>query len=115
MIVSVVSMPEGTVTSASMTEARQLLATGSFVVVDVEQPERPTPDDQGVEDLEDEMFEHRRQQQLHRLALLRRRLALLHRTVLPYTETREELVTLMAVRHDIADDRKALVDRMTVM
>ena len=48
MIVSVVSMPEGTVTSASLTEARQLLATGSFVVVDVEQPERPTCDDQGV-------------------------------------------------------------------
>lgn len=215
MIVSVVSMPEGTVTSASLTEARQLLATGSFVVVDVEQPERPTSDDQGVarqlgldaerlawlgrpaedvradydgeiagfvapvvegdqvthvhavaterylvtahrgpvgligtlvgrvphdrpsdpmaalfllveaavktfgrlaqrgvqevEDLEDEMFEHRRQQQLHRLALLRRRLALLHRTVLPYAEATEELVTLMAVRHDIADDRKALV------
>ena len=48
MIVSVVSMPEGTVTSASLTEARQLLATGSFVVVDVEQPEQPTSDDQGV-------------------------------------------------------------------
>jgi Mg2+ and Co2+ transporter CorA len=208
-------MPEGTVTSASLTEARQLLATGSFVAVDVEQPERPTPDDQGVArqlgldaerlawfgrlaedvraeydgeiagfvvpvvegdrvahvhavaterylvtahrgpvglietlvgrvphdrptdpmaalflllesavgtfrrmarrvvqeaaDLEDEMFEHRRQQQLHRLVLLRRHLALLHRTVLPYVEATEEFVTRMAVRHDIADDRKALV------
>jgi Mg2+ and Co2+ transporter CorA len=200
MIVSVVSMPEGTVTSASVTEARQLLATGRFVAVDVEQPERPTPDDQGVarqlgldaerlawlgrpaegvraeydgeiagfvvpvvegdrvthvhavatkqylvaahqgpmglietligrvphdrptdptaalflllegavktfgrvaergrqevEDLEDEMFEHRRQQQLHRLVLLRRRLGLLRRALLPYA---------------IAEDRKALI------
>jgi len=215
MIVSVVSMPEGTVTSASVTEARQLLATGRFVAVDVEQPERPTPDDQGVarqlgldaerlawlgrpaegvraeydgeiagfvvpvvegdrvthvhavatkqylvaahqgpmglietligrvphdrptdptaalflllegavktfgrvaergrqevEDLEDEMFEHRRQQQLHRLVLLRRRLGLLRRALLPYAEATDELVTLIAVRRDIADDRKALI------
>jgi magnesium transporter len=208
-------MPEGIVTHASLTQARQLLATGSFVVVDIELPEGPTPDDQGVayqlgldaerlswlgrlaedvraehdgetasfvaplvegdrvihvhavatdrylvaahrgsveliatlvgrvphdrpsdpaatlflllegavatfrrlahrvvqevKDLEDEMFEHRQPQHLRRLVLLRRRLVALHRTVQPYAEEVEQLVTLMAVRHDVSDERKALV------
>ncbi|WP_369247339.1 CorA family divalent cation transporter [Streptomyces sp. R41] len=46
-----------------------------------------------VEGLEDEMFQGRRPEQVYRLAQLRRQAALLHRTLLPYAQVTDDIVT----------------------
>ncbi|MEU9986114.1 CorA family divalent cation transporter [Streptomyces sp. NPDC048045] len=46
-----------------------------------------------VEELEDEMFERRRPDQIYRLSQLRRHSALLHRTLLPYLQVMDEMFT----------------------
>ncbi|MDF6044555.1 CorA family divalent cation transporter [Streptomyces sp. JH14] len=48
MIVSVVSMPEGTVARTHVSEARERLATSRFLLVDIELPEEASPDEQPV-------------------------------------------------------------------
>ncbi|MEU6322021.1 hypothetical protein [Streptomyces sp. NPDC047009] len=48
MIVSMVSMPEGIVTRADVTEAREQLVAAQFLLVDVESPEEASPGDRPV-------------------------------------------------------------------
>ncbi|MGW1027799.1 CorA family divalent cation transporter [Streptomyces sp. NPDC002577] len=48
MIVSVVSMPEGIVARAHVSEARERLATSRFLFVDIELPEETAPDETPV-------------------------------------------------------------------
>lgn len=48
MIVSVVSMPEGIMTRTHVSEARERLATSSFLFVDMELPEETAPGEQQV-------------------------------------------------------------------
>lgn len=48
MIVSMVSMPEGTVTNPHVSEAREHLTASRFLLVDVELPEEQPPDEQPV-------------------------------------------------------------------
>ncbi|WP_330461569.1 CorA family divalent cation transporter [Streptomyces sp. NBC_00820] len=61
-----------------------------------------------VEDLEDEMFERRRQQQVYRLALLRRRASLLHHELLPFVQAMLEVLARRAVDSAVPEDRRAL-------
>lgn len=46
MIVSMLSMPEGTLTRGHVSQARERLATSRFLFVDVELPEETTPGEQ---------------------------------------------------------------------
>lgn len=214
MIVSVVSMPEGTVTHTHVSEARERLATSRFLIVDIELPEEASPDEQPVahqlgleaedlawlgregesvraeflgesagfvvpvveagqvihvhafvterylvtvhrgplgpigsltarlpherpsdtvatlfllleetlgtfrrsavqallevEDLEDEMFQQRRPQQVYRLARLRRRAALLHHSLLPYLEATDETLTRRMLSGNFPEERQRL-------
>lgn len=61
-----------------------------------------------VEDLEDEMFERRQPQQIYRLARLRRRAALLHRFLLPYLQTTDELFTRRMLHRGFPEERQRL-------
>ncbi|MET7289916.1 CorA family divalent cation transporter [Streptomyces sp. NPDC005573] len=61
-----------------------------------------------VEDLEDEMFERRRQQQVYRLALLRRRASLMHHELLPFVQAMQEVLARRAVNSEIPEERRAL-------
>ncbi|MGW1891789.1 magnesium transporter CorA family protein [Streptomyces sp. NPDC002004] len=61
-----------------------------------------------VEDLEDEMFEERNQQQVYAMALLRRRAATLHHGLLPFAQAMQEVLTRRAVDRDVPEERRAL-------
>ncbi|MFE3634835.1 CorA family divalent cation transporter [Streptomyces cellostaticus] len=61
-----------------------------------------------VEDLEDEMFERRRPDQVYRLARLRRRAALLHHTLLPYLQVTDEVIMRRMLSRDFPEDRRHL-------
>ncbi|MEW2418440.1 CorA family divalent cation transporter [Streptomyces sp. NPDC046866] len=62
-----------------------------------------------VEDLEDEMFRQRLPEQVYRLSRLRRSAALLHRTLLPYTQVMEETVTRRMMSAGFPEARQRLV------
>ncbi|MFF8865188.1 CorA family divalent cation transporter [Streptomyces sp. NPDC015139] len=61
-----------------------------------------------VEDLEDEMFESRRPQQVYRLSQLRRRSALLHHYLLPYLQATDELINRRVLNRAFPEDRQRL-------
>ncbi|MFG2290377.1 CorA family divalent cation transporter [Streptomyces sp. NPDC048595] len=61
-----------------------------------------------VEDLEDEMFEQRRPEQIYRLAKLRRRAALLHHSLLPYLQVTDELFTRRMLSRSFPEERQRL-------
>ena len=59
-----------------------------------------------VEDLEDEMFERRRPEQVYRLARLRRRSALLHHFLLPYLQATDEVITRRMLNPAFTEERQ---------
>ncbi|MFI8266486.1 MULTISPECIES: CorA family divalent cation transporter [unclassified Streptomyces] len=61
-----------------------------------------------VEDLEDEMFRHRKPEQLYSLARLRRTSALLHHTLLPYHQAAEEAITRRVLNRNFPQERQRL-------
>lgn len=61
-----------------------------------------------VEELEDEMFEQRRPEQMYRLAQLRRRSAVLHQALLPWVQTVDETITRKLMSSDFPKDRQRL-------
>jgi magnesium transporter len=61
-----------------------------------------------VEDLEDDMFEKRRPEQVYRLARLRRRAALLHRALLPYLQVTDEVLTRRLLSGNFPEQRQRL-------
>ncbi|MFE2089530.1 CorA family divalent cation transporter [Streptomyces sp. NPDC059460] len=61
-----------------------------------------------VEDLEDEMFQQRRPQQVYRLSRLRRRAALLHHSLLPYLEATDETLTRRMMSGSFPEERQRL-------
>ncbi|MCX4532971.1 CorA family divalent cation transporter [Streptomyces sp. NBC_00841] len=61
-----------------------------------------------VEDLEDEMFQQRRPQQVYHLARLRRRAALLHHSLLPYVEATDETLTRRTMSGRFPEERQRL-------
>jgi magnesium transporter len=61
-----------------------------------------------VEDLEDEMFERRRPEQVYRLTQLRRRAALLHHSLLPYLEATDEVITRRMLSPSFPEERQRL-------
>ncbi|WP_257005056.1 magnesium transporter CorA family protein [Streptomyces sp. Tue6028] len=61
-----------------------------------------------VEDLEDEMFENRRAEQVYRLSQLRRRAALLHHSLLPYLQTMDEIITRRMLSSTFPEERQRL-------
>ncbi|MFI2645340.1 CorA family divalent cation transporter [Streptomyces sp. NPDC018610] len=61
-----------------------------------------------AEDLEDEMFERRRPEQVYRLAQLRRRAALLHHTLLPYLQVTDEVFTRRMLNRDFPEERQRM-------
>ncbi|MFE7326347.1 CorA family divalent cation transporter [Streptomyces sp. NPDC057565] len=61
-----------------------------------------------VEDLEDDMFQQRRPQQVYRLARLRRRAALLHHSLLPYLEATDETLTRRMMSGSFPESRERL-------
>jgi Mg2+ and Co2+ transporter CorA len=60
-----------------------------------------------VEDVEDEMFEQRRPEQIYRLARLRRRAALLHHSLLPYLQVTDELFTRRMLSRSFPEPHRA--------
>ncbi|WP_329203283.1 MULTISPECIES: magnesium transporter CorA family protein [unclassified Streptomyces] len=64
-----------------------------------------------VEELEEEMFEQRRPQHVHRLAELRRRSAQLHRAFLPYAAVAEEFLTHRRMAHPELPEERAALNR----
>lgn len=92
MTVLTVSMPQGAVARTGLPQARELLAVSGFLLLQEAQEtfrRAAVADLVLVEDLEDEMFDKRRPEQVYRPARLRRRAALLHRTLLPYLQVVE--------------------------
>ncbi|QKW25709.1 hypothetical protein HUT11_05915 [Streptomyces seoulensis] len=61
-----------------------------------------------VEDLEDEMFDKRRPEQVYRPARLRRRAALLHRTLLSYLQVTDETFTRRMLNRAFPEERQRL-------
>ncbi|MCZ0987627.1 cation transporter [Streptomyces diastatochromogenes] len=61
-----------------------------------------------VEDLEDQIFEHRRPQQVYRLARLRRRAALLHHFLLPYLQATDEVIARRMLNPSFPEERQRL-------
>ncbi|MGW4563365.1 magnesium transporter CorA family protein [Streptomyces sp. NPDC004561] len=61
-----------------------------------------------VEELEDDMFQKRRPQQVYRLAQLRRRSALLHHSLLPYLQVVDEVLTRRLMSPDFPAERQRL-------
>ncbi|WP_229816024.1 CorA family divalent cation transporter [Streptomyces lucensis] len=61
-----------------------------------------------VEDLEDDMFDHRRPEQVYRLARLRRRAASLHHFLLPYLQAMDEVFTRRMLNRDFPEERRRL-------
>ncbi|MFI9246037.1 CorA family divalent cation transporter [Streptomyces sp. NPDC053086] len=61
-----------------------------------------------VEELEDEMFQQRRPDQIYRLAQLRRRAALLHHTLLPYAQAVDEVIARRFTSRRFPEERQQL-------
>ncbi|MEU6666050.1 CorA family divalent cation transporter [Streptomyces sp. NPDC046727] len=61
-----------------------------------------------VEELEDDMFQQRRPEQVYRLAQLRRRSALLHHSLLPYVQVVDEVITRRLMSRDFPEERQRL-------
>ncbi|MBP2051294.1 magnesium transporter [Streptomyces griseochromogenes] len=61
-----------------------------------------------VEDLEDEMFERRRPEQVYRLARLRRRAARLHHSLLPYLQAMDEILTRRMMNRAFPRERQRM-------
>ncbi|MEW2294667.1 CorA family divalent cation transporter [Streptomyces sp. NPDC006743] len=61
-----------------------------------------------VEDLEDEMFEKRRPEQVYRLARLRRHAALLHHALLPFLQVTDETFTRRMLNRGFPEERQRL-------
>ncbi|MFH8339965.1 CorA family divalent cation transporter [Streptomyces sp. AM6-12] len=61
-----------------------------------------------VEELEDDMFQQRRPEQVYRLSRLRRRSALLHHTLLPYLQVVDEVITRRMLSPDFPEERQRL-------
>ncbi len=61
-----------------------------------------------VEDVEDEMFQQRDPEQVYRLALLRRRAALLHHSLLPYLQVTDEIFTRRMMHPGFPEARQRL-------
>ncbi|MGV4988040.1 magnesium transporter CorA family protein [Streptomyces sp. NPDC001709] len=61
-----------------------------------------------VEELEDDMFEERRPEQIYRLSQLRRRAALLHHSLLPYLQVVEDMITRRMMSRDFPVERQRL-------
>ncbi|MFD7228555.1 CorA family divalent cation transporter [Streptomyces sp. NPDC059881] len=63
-----------------------------------------------VEDLEDDMFQHRHPQQVYRLSRLRRRAGLLHHALLPFLEATDETFTRRMMSDSFPESRQRLAD-----
>lgn len=61
-----------------------------------------------VEELEDDMFQQRRPEQVYRLSRLRRRSALLHHSLLPYLQAVDEVITRRMMSPDFPLERQRL-------
>ncbi|MFJ5640695.1 CorA family divalent cation transporter [Streptomyces sp. NPDC093223] len=61
-----------------------------------------------VEELEDDMFEDRRPEQIYRLSQLRRRAALLHHALLPYLQAVDDVVARRMTSSDFPAERQRL-------
>ncbi|MER6535172.1 CorA family divalent cation transporter [Streptomyces sp900105755] len=61
-----------------------------------------------VEELEDDMFEARRPEQIYRLSQLRRHSAVLHHTLLPYLQGVDEVITRRMLSPDFPVERQRL-------
>ncbi|MEU2422952.1 CorA family divalent cation transporter [Streptomyces sp. NPDC007851] len=61
-----------------------------------------------VEELEDDMFEARRPEQIYRLSQLRRRSAVLHHALLPYLQGIDEVITRRMMSRDFPAERQRL-------
>ncbi|WP_234329439.1 MULTISPECIES: CorA family divalent cation transporter [unclassified Streptomyces] len=61
-----------------------------------------------VEELEDDMFEQRRPEQIYRLSQLRRRAAVLHHSLLPFLQVVEEMITRRMMSRDFPVERQRL-------
>ncbi|MFE9448473.1 CorA family divalent cation transporter [Streptomyces sp. NPDC006739] len=61
-----------------------------------------------AEELEDDMFEQRRPEQIYRLSQLRRRSALLHHSLLPYLQAVEEVITRRMMSRAFPVERQRL-------
>ncbi|MET9381077.1 CorA family divalent cation transporter [Streptomyces sp. NPDC002928] len=61
-----------------------------------------------VEELEDDMFQERRPEQVYRLAQLRRRAALLHHSLLPYLQVVDEVFTRRMMNRSFPEERQQL-------
>ncbi|CAL2057453.1 MULTISPECIES: CorA family divalent cation transporter [Streptomyces] len=61
-----------------------------------------------VEELEDDMFQQRRPEQVYRLSRLRRRSALLHHSLLPYLQAVDEVITRRMMSPDFPVERQRL-------
>ncbi|MFF7354278.1 MULTISPECIES: CorA family divalent cation transporter [Streptomyces] len=59
-----------------------------------------------TEELEDDMFEYRRPEQVYRLARLRRRSALLHHALLPYLQVTDEIITRRMMSSTFPEERQ---------
>ncbi|KUN07210.1 cation transporter [Streptomyces yokosukanensis] len=60
-----------------------------------------------IEELEDDMFEDRRPEQVYRLAQLRRRSALLHHALRPYLQVTDEILTRRMMSPAFPEQRRA--------
>ncbi|RFC74914.1 cation transporter [Streptomyces sp. AcE210] len=61
-----------------------------------------------TEELEDDMFQQRRPEQVYRLSMLRRRSALLHHSLLPYLEVVDEVFTRRMMNPSFPEGRQRL-------
>ncbi|MFE6152363.1 CorA family divalent cation transporter [Streptomyces sp. NPDC057889] len=61
-----------------------------------------------TEELEDDMFQKRRPEQVYRLAKLRRRSALLHHSLLPYLQVVDEVFTRRMLNPNFPEERQRL-------
>jgi magnesium transporter len=61
-----------------------------------------------VEELEDDMFQERRPEQVYRLSKLRRRSALLHHSLLPYLQVVDEVFTRRMLNPSFPEERQRL-------
>ncbi|MEV5956433.1 CorA family divalent cation transporter [Streptomyces sp. NPDC051987] len=61
-----------------------------------------------VEELEDDMFQRRRPEQVHRLSQLRRHSAVLHHALLPYLQGVDEVITRRMMSSDFPAERQRL-------
>ncbi|WP_406111880.1 CorA family divalent cation transporter (plasmid) [Streptomyces sp. NBC_01003] len=61
-----------------------------------------------VEELEDDMFQERRPEQVYRLSMLRRRSALLHHSLLPYLQVLDEVFTRRMLNPRFPEERQRL-------